>query len=286
MSKAEKLSFSVEGKFITDLAREKFYYGFDFVGAIELLMSCLETDEFSEGDRLMIAFKILNGQAELKGTYPGDDYGVRDLDEKNPRYDIGSKLKAVAEEVEELKREKNTLVSQLCCIAEELDDWRMQAINRAWMRDYDGDAPIFSDVEPLPRTSSELMTESMSNAVSDFIENMTRSPDQTKHPDYGFLEPNGTFHNVDFAEHMSYAYDKLREMCGGMENEEYWKWGDDPEGFLFSRGWVLIHNPYRGTGKVSRDETRRLTKSQREFLFDYYTERGKPDLAKKALEDE
>lgn len=37
---------------------------------------------------------------------------------------------------------------------------------------------------------------------------------------------------------------------------------------------------------ISKSETRPSTKAQREFLFDYYSERGEDDLAKKYLKDE
>ena len=36
----------------------------------------------------------------------------------------------------------------------------------------------------------------------------------------------------------------------------------------------------------TKRDTRPMTKAQREFLFDYYTERNRPDLAKKYLEDD
>ena len=38
--------------------------------------------------------------------------------------------------------------------------------------------------------------------------------------------------------------------------------------FLASKGWVLLHNPRHGRGLHNPEEGVRLTKAQKEFLFD------------------
>ena len=76
------MHFSVQGELITRLARERVFYENPprIKYAIDLLMSCLESDQMSEGDRLLLAVKILNGEARIVGTYPEDDYGVEMLE--------------------------------------------------------------------------------------------------------------------------------------------------------------------------------------------------------------
>ena len=57
-------------------------------------------------------------------------------------------------------------------------------------------------------------------------------------------------------------------------------------GQVMWNGRVLLDNPGLGLARPTSSDTRPMTKAQREFLFDYYTERNRPDLAKKYLEDD
>lgn len=43
--------------------------------------------------------------------------------------------------------------------------------------------------------------------------------------------------------------------------------------YLVRRGWVLLHNPSQGIAIPTRDLTRKYTKAQKEFLYDYYMQR-------------
>ncbi len=47
--------------------------------------------------------------------------------------------------------------------------------------------------------------------------------------------------------------------------------------FCITQAWVAFITPEEGV---------RLTKAQKEFLFGYFTDRGKDDLARKYLEDD
>ena len=62
------LHFSVDGAFITQFAREKLYYSNDLYGAVQLLLSCLVSDDLTEYARLGIAVKILDGKMKIVGT--------------------------------------------------------------------------------------------------------------------------------------------------------------------------------------------------------------------------
>ena len=50
------------------------------------------------------------------------------------------------------------------------------------------------------------------------------------------------------------------------------------------KGWVLLHNPGKGIAKVTKSDTKPLTKAQREFLFGYYIDRGLNQMAAEYLE--
>lgn len=89
----EYLNFRIKGEFITQLAREKFHYENDPEYAKELLSECMISDQISEQEKEDMILAILDGRAELKGTYPDDDYGFRYLEEKDPKWDIERTLK-------------------------------------------------------------------------------------------------------------------------------------------------------------------------------------------------
>ena len=45
--------------------------------------------------------------------------------------------------------------------------------------------------------------------------------------------------------------------------------------YLVERGWVLMHNISQGLAFPTRNPLKPYTKAQKEFLYDYYIERGK-----------
>ena len=59
------MTFSINGDFITRLAREKCHYEGKMEYAINLLESCLESDEITDNERKGLAFAILDGRAEI-----------------------------------------------------------------------------------------------------------------------------------------------------------------------------------------------------------------------------
>lgn len=61
------MTFSINGDFITRLAREKCHYEGKMEYAINLLESCLESDEITDNERKGLAFAILDGRAEITG---------------------------------------------------------------------------------------------------------------------------------------------------------------------------------------------------------------------------
>ena len=120
----------------------------------------------------------------------------------------------------------------------------------------------------------------MTSQLDSFLERMT-GPETTT-DDYGWLEPSGKFHEVPFGEHQGWAWKKALELGFSGEAFDRGLGGD----VLLEHGWVLLDNPGLGLARPTSSDTRPMTKAQREFLFDYYTERNRPDLAKKYLEDD
>lgn len=117
---------------------------------------------------------------------------------------------------------------------------------------------------------------------------MKRMMDEEDHTteDYGWLEPDGTFHGVGWGDHQEWANNYLEEKL--TEEERFnamieinasgmAKCSADIVGagdYLIRRGWVLLHNPSQGIAIPTRDFSREYTKAQKEFLYDYYMERN------------
>lgn len=129
---------------------------------------------------------------------------------------------------------------------------------------------------------------------------MARMMDEEEHTteDYGWLEPNGTFHAVEWGDHQEWANDYLDK---NLTQEERFaamveinasgmvKNSPDVIGaadYLVRRGWVLLHNPQQGIAIPTRDITREYTKAQKEFLYDYYMERDCKEEANAIWQDE
>lgn len=278
MSEKRSLSFSVQGKLITDISREKLYYNNDLTGAVELLMSCLETDQLSEGDRLLIAIEILNGTKQIAGVYPSDDYRVEECEQANPEHTISAWCKRINETIKTIQQEKKELTDQLLCIYDNLSEWDRKKINTAWRTEYGGET-IFKesandDLRPL-LTAIDVESD---DPLADVLERFSSDTED----DYGWLSPTGEFHPEDWGNHEKFAREWLRKNDPDFDEIRCYNAGDR----LTEKGWILLHNPTQGTAFVTQSETHRPTKAQREFLFDYYTERNRPDLAKKYLEEE
>lgn len=254
----KQLFFSVQGEFITQLAREKCHQEGKFEYAVELLMNCMMTDKLSEREIKQMAIEILNGEAELHGVYPGDDYGFRYLDKKDGRWNIGSTFTKLIKKSEESEKKYNDLLNKYLFLCEKLPDYQKREYNREYKEIYD--EFIFPNV---------IGENSMMNSMLDsFIKRHTNDTED----DYGWLEPNGTFHPVEWGEHQAWADKWLQK---NLPEDEYEKTYDlyMSGDYLIEKGWVLLHNPAQGIAIPTKDETKRYTKAQQDFLYQYYIDR-------------
>ena len=88
--------------------------------------------------------------------------------------------------------------------------------------------------------------------------------------DYGWLNPDGKFYPVGWGSHDSWARDYITKHFRDIDVfEPHFHCGD----FLTKKGWLLLHNPWMGGVELSAEEMRDATKKQKEFLYDYFTER-------------
>lgn len=72
------LSFSIEGGFVTNLAREWLFDG-KFQKAVDLLYSCTQSDDLTEAEQAQLVWKILDGTCDIVGICPGEDEARKSL---------------------------------------------------------------------------------------------------------------------------------------------------------------------------------------------------------------
>lgn len=99
--------------------------------------------------------------------------------------------------------------------------------------------------------------------------------------DYGFISPTGDFSIEEWGKHENLAHRIIKEK--NWENE--WDIHETGVDFLiYKKHYVLIHAPNGVDIEVTYNGTR-LTKKQREFLYDYFINRGMGLRASLYMED-
>ena len=267
------LTFKVQGEFITDLAREKCYFDGNYKYAIDLLTSCMESDELSKNEILNMAISILDGRAVLKGTYPDDDYGFFYLYEKDKKWDLGKLIADSFENIKATQEKYNDLLQKYLFVIDSLDRFDKRKLNSEYRKEFDD--ILFKDIAGEPVDENTLLGSFLKRQMSDTED------------DYGWLEPNGSFHPVEWGQHQEWAQSYIEEHFPEITEDEVdmqVKCGVGLIGagdWLVERGWILLHNPAQGIAIVTRNDKCRVTKAQKEFLYSYYTER---DCEKEANE--
>ena len=126
------LHFSIEGAFITRLAREKLYVNHDLPAALELLKSCTCADGLSDADQTMLCIDILEGRKEIVGTYPNDDYGIAKSVPTDKTPGILACFGQIKKKNEELEAKLFTLEQKLGFIYDALPDYKLAELNEEW----------------------------------------------------------------------------------------------------------------------------------------------------------
>ena len=293
MIMTQQVSFRIEGKFITNLAREKFYQEHDLSAAIKLLMSCLECDEITQEERLMLAFKILNGNAEIVGTYPDDDYGIREITSDENTFDIIDEIDKMAKTIKQLETEKQEYLQKFLFVLDNSDfaEYKLQELDRAYNEEYG--RQLFPDMKSnYNNTALQAIDKyNRNNPVESYLTHMHNYRDD----DYGWLEPNGTYHPVEWARHSEWAMNYLNEHYPFKDHAHVY-WTVDSQGkrrhvvnedcLIYTFHWALLHNPYQGVAYPQYDPTYGLTKAQKEFLYNYYIQRNMHKEANALYQDD
>ena len=271
------LSFSITGDFVTRTAREWFWYEHKPWAVVqEFLLSCMCGTDMSEEELIDLARKVVNGQAKFIGNTADDSYAMVD-DNK----DLPSECRDYwTQKIENLEQELHDVRKQFFDLVDTINDK-----GYGWLIEM---PDLFDDKD------DDLDGSFAPNALLDSYLEQTRLEDKGFTDNYGWLEPNGTFHPVEWGEHQGWAHHKVLELGFLGEDEDTWtdtsctvhyRWTGEEGDILVDRGWVLLHSPSLGIAQVTQNDVKPLTKAQKDFLFGYYADRGKHDLAQKYLEE-
>lgn len=269
MEEYRTVSFDIRGEFITQMARERFFCefcGYDKV--MELLFSCMEGTEQSEKEIRRLAEDVLLGRAALAGSTRDNSYHLEvyepdEQPEQPDRFNVFKKMTNLAQEL------KNTKIE-----LQKIQEWYCVAMEHV---------PEYKKNDVLRETGQPIESRYGNGMLDSFMERMMDDEEHTTE-DYGWLEPNGTFHEVEWGMHQEWATEYVRENSP----EEYEDMGLQMntgtglvgEGdWLVERGWVLLHSPSQGIAQPTKNPVKRYTKAQQDFLYDYYTERGQDKMA-------
>lgn len=249
------LQFSVDGEFITDLSREQFYVeGKGYDKCMDLLESSMSGTDETKEQIIRHAEDLLLGRAALKGNTRDGTYHLEiyppEEEEKMPEYmnvwKIVGEQKKVKDELEQYKR-------------------RWEVAMKMIPRHLKEEIGIELD-EDLTEPESRPV---VSRALDNYMKRMLDTEEHTTE-DYGWLEPNGKFHAVEWGDHQKWAYEYLKSNLKKEELPKLYEAGDE----LTKEGWVLLHNPTQGIAMTTKNPCKDYTKAQKEFLFEYYMERN------------
>lgn len=290
---AQLLHFSVEGEYITNLARELFYQEHKLDKAINIIKGATTNDSLSETEHLTLCLEIIAGTKSIVGTYPGDDYGV--VENKNASFiDLINEFELINKKYEQTQQELTDLYRKFAFLCDDMSDFRLKSLNREYYEEY-GEF-LFETTDSERKFMEYIVNTPASNnaALESYLERKSDTKTYT-YEDYGWLEPDGTYHEVEWGMHSEWARQYLDEHYPFKENAHiYWKTDSNGERhhyvngdcLVYCLGWVLLDNPMQGIATPKYDTIKGMTKAQKEFLYDYYIERNKHDLANKLYEDD
>lgn len=296
MSETKMLHFTIQGEFITNMAREKLYVDKDLDSAIRILRSSLVSDELDSDEQLMLCLQVLHGAASIVGRSDTPEYRLvfrDDIDERPTNLSaIGQLIKDMEEENRRLKEQNQELIEKIVFITRDMSDYKLIDINAEY-HNATG-KPMFADMR-IPDWKKVENQYDMSNMLESFME-QCRHENEQEEPvcDYGWLEPDGTWHPVEWGMHAKWAGEWLEEHMPFKEHPEIY-WRIDKDGrkhhitggdvLVFSLGWILMDSPWQGLAKSTISPEKAMTKAQKEFLYDYFMERKRNEEANALYED-
>jgi hypothetical protein len=282
MGEVQHLHFSIVGEFVTNLAREALIYDNNFKRAIDIVKSATANDTLSPDEHFLLCLEIVLGRKKIVGTYPGDDYGVEMDDESIQVDDISAIFDKISTKNKSLEKELNDMYRKFSFICKELSEYKLSELAYEYKAEY-GEQLFEKDYGEEVRCIK-------SNILDDFISHMKEENTQAyQYADYGWLEPDGTYHEVEWGNHSSWAAEYCEEHYPYTDPKfrpMYWREVNgekqhfvNGDFLMYVLHWVLIDSPFQGHGTPKYDAAFGLTKKQKEFLYDYFIERKRNNEA-------
>lgn len=273
----KELTFNVEGEFITQLAREwMFYEGREFEKIMDLLQSCMCGTNQSEKTLRRFAEDVLLGRAKLsgntaEGTFCLTTYNADEQPDVPSRLNIFRRYSEAIRKRKEAEKDKQKYMEWYEIAMEYVPDRLKNEVRR--------------------ETGQPIESCYGSDMLDGFMERMLDKEEHSTE-DYGWLAPDGTFHEVEWGNHQEWAQNYIEEnfteVADDSEVDLQAKCGVGLIGagdWLVERGWILLHSPSQGIAFPTKNPIKRYTKAQQEFLYDYYMERGKEKEANSVYEE-
>lgn len=281
------LQFNMMASFVQKIAREKMLYENNIASAVEILTGMFVPKDDEQALQIQgLAWRILNGNVVMSGDMVSG-FNFEDPEDLKDRNDISEWNEKILKKLSDAESELQTLTQKFCFIVENLSEespYTLRNIAREYQREYGErlfeDGSFYAD-----GVSDTLESDSFaSKLLDDFMDHKASEKDD----DYGWLEPDGTYHPVAWCNHQEWATEYLRQ---NYDEDDYWKLAReflyrDGDVLVYKLGWVLLHNPAQARAFPTFDSTKGLTKHQKEFLFDYYRKRGRNREADALYADE
>ena len=258
----KRISFDIHGEFITKLAREWFYTGQkSYEKIMEILMDSMSGSDAPERQIRRCAEDILLGRAALKGSTAKDTYHLEIYEPgEEEALSINWNIWEETTKRKEAEIELGRMVERWNIAMEHISEKEQREIREA--------------------LGEENAEDKYQEQIDSF---MNRMMDENMHTteDYGWLTPDGTFYAVEWGKHQEWAQAYIDENFPDVAEDEdvdmQTKCGVGLIGagdWLVERGWILLHNPSQGIAFPTAKPNRNYTKAQKEFLYDYFIERG------------
>lgn len=104
-------------------------------------------------------------------------------------------------------------------------------------------------------------------------------------PEYGWLDPSGNFYSSEWGTHETKAYEICDEFNYEIDYDKNGKPMTAGDYLVNKRNWILIDNPNKNF-YIHVTYGNRISKAQREFMYDYFIKLKQPDRAKEFIVEE
>ncbi|MBQ8111342.1 MAG: hypothetical protein IJ124_14395 [Clostridia bacterium] len=240
-----KFNFSINGAWLTKFIQDGVMYeGKGYEWAEQTVNELLKPNGLDEATAKKITQDIILGRGRFSGN-TGDGTFVYDDESYGTPDDFFLLFSRIDKERKD-NRQAYTDINNAWCELAEL---------------------ITGEIKRSDLTCAPNLQFKEKSPLEEYIERMTDEESEAREP-YGFISPDGEFHNVEWGEHGEWAETYIKE-SGLLVDAENSRYCYPTDYLVHEKGWLLMHSPSRGKPKLTAGD-KPMTKAQRETLYDYY----------------